>query len=335
MPASAFDGHGVRDEAPIGDGPGIQLPWVKPASSQSVLYRDDGRLNVAGVALAFAVATNSILALGFAQDVIWLCFLCWLCLPLNMVFVIYGGNEFEEPRGDADHIAALSIWCAFEGLLLKKAQAHVALLLQAAMDDGPSRTHVCKHSVETIASVAWALLMGVLLVLIALRRAKHVAALRMTYLGFGLIVLLVNPALLFGCATETVFPFHAGMLSSSLVGAWLLLVAAVSSPARRAELRRWLHAASVRQRLHQLHERYLGLEPYAPVPTAPAADVVVEETRLCVICHDALMTHVIVPCGHHCLCTGCAETKAITSCPLCRASVESFLRVWGPVGRMR
>lgn len=55
----------------------------------------------------------------------------------------------------------------------------------------------------------------------------------------------------------------------------------------------------------------------------------------CVICHDCPAQHAIIPCGHNCLCNGCAQTlhdnAAIEQyCPLCRGSIESTLKVFMP-----
>jgi hypothetical protein len=53
-------------------------------------------------------------------------------------------------------------------------------------------------------------------------------------------------------------------------------------------------------------------------PAAPAAQA---EEELCVMCLDARKDHIILPCGHQCVCKGCAgqltRTKTPT-CPLCR-----------------
>lgn len=36
---------------------------------------------------------------------------------------------------------------------------------------------------------------------------------------------------------------------------------------------------------------------------------------------------VLLPCGHHCLCRGCASNLVI--CPLCRAPIENRVRTFG------
>ena len=42
----------------------------------------------------------------------------------------------------------------------------------------------------------------------------------------------------------------------------------------------------------------------------------------CTVCLDALNTHVLVPCGHKCVCAGCAEkVRAHGHCPICRTQI--------------
>jgi len=42
----------------------------------------------------------------------------------------------------------------------------------------------------------------------------------------------------------------------------------------------------------------------------------------CAVCMDAPNTHVLVPCGHKCVCAGCSERiRERGHCPMCRAAV--------------
>jgi hypothetical protein len=69
----------------------------------------------------------------------------------------------------------------------------------------------------------------------------------------------------------------------------------------------------------------LGVPPAAPAPHPDA-----EET-MCVVCFDAAKDHLIVPCGHQCVCAGCAEqlTKTITpTCPVCRQPIQHTVKVF-------
>jgi hypothetical protein len=63
-------------------------------------------------------------------------------------------------------------------------------------------------------------------------------------------------------------------------------------------------------------------------PAAPHTDA--EET-MCVVCFDAPKDHLIVPCGHQCVCAGCAEllTKTRTpTCPVCREPIQQTVKVF-------
>jgi len=49
----------------------------------------------------------------------------------------------------------------------------------------------------------------------------------------------------------------------------------------------------------------------------------------CAICLGGVKTHLLLPCGHKCLCTSCAtEYAAIATCPICRGRVEQIHRVY-------
>jgi hypothetical protein len=48
----------------------------------------------------------------------------------------------------------------------------------------------------------------------------------------------------------------------------------------------------------------------------------------CVICLDSVVTHLVTPCGHYCLCEGCS--KNLRQCPVCRGDAESVVRVFKP-----
>ena len=58
--------------------------------------------------------------------------------------------------------------------------------------------------------------------------------------------------------------------------------------------------------------------------TPPASN---DEEVFCVVCMAGERTHLLVPCGHKCLCEGCATMREWTECPICRAAVLAYLRV--------
>ena len=55
------------------------------------------------------------------------------------------------------------------------------------------------------------------------------------------------------------------------------------------------------------------------------------EETMCVVCFDAPKDHLIVPCGHQCVCAGCAEQLTNTrtpTCPVCRAPIQQTVKVF-------
>ncbi|GAB0093840.1 E3 ubiquitin-protein ligase LRSAM1 [Sergentomyia squamirostris] len=48
----------------------------------------------------------------------------------------------------------------------------------------------------------------------------------------------------------------------------------------------------------------------------------------CVVCMDAKIGIIFIPCGHLCVCTGCHQS--VSNCPMCRASIDQRIRVIQP-----
>merc|ERR1719502_38526 len=47
----------------------------------------------------------------------------------------------------------------------------------------------------------------------------------------------------------------------------------------------------------------------------------------CVICFDGPASHLVVPCGHQCVCHKCVlAQRCVTMCPICRGGVEACVR---------
>ena len=59
-----------------------------------------------------------------------------------------------------------------------------------------------------------------------------------------------------------------------------------------------------------------------PVNPTPADD----SHKLCVVCLVEPADHVLLPCGHVCVCKRCAAS--VTTCPMCRADVSERKRVY-------
>jgi hypothetical protein len=84
---------------------------------------------------------------------------------------------------------------------------------------------------------------------------------------------------------------------------------------------------STAMRLQDAQQR-LGKSIVPPAAPAPHPDA--EET-MCVVCMDAAKDHIIVPCGHQCVCARCAEQLTKTRspmCPVCREPIIQTMRVF-------
>mmetsp|Transcript_77330 Transcript_77330/g.125477 ORF Transcript_77330/g.125477 Transcript_77330/m.125477 type:complete len:112 (-) Transcript_77330:481-816(-) len=57
------------------------------------------------------------------------------------------------------------------------------------------------------------------------------------------------------------------------------------------------------------------------------ADAAVNE---CVVCMESEKSHILVPCGHQCVCKVCAVNLVSTkqACPVCRAPVSQVIKVY-------
>ena len=67
-------------------------------------------------------------------------------------------------------------------------------------------------------------------------------------------------------------------------------------------------------------------------PVAEEPPVPLPITGECAVCLDAPNTHVLVPCGHKCVCSTCAETlgkqKQGNLCPICRTQIVWVCEVY-------
>lgn len=67
--------------------------------------------------------------------------------------------------------------------------------------------------------------------------------------------------------------------------------------------------------------------------TSPSsASTVAEDGGLCRLCLDKKADHVVLPCGHLCMCEGCVEWDRddINLCPVCDGEVANTIRVVFP-----
>ena len=67
----------------------------------------------------------------------------------------------------------------------------------------------------------------------------------------------------------------------------------------------------------------------SPPAAPPKASAEGDKDDECVICWNATATHVVVPCGHLCMCPECVP-KELGSCPVCRAPMAHVMKVYRP-----
>ena len=55
-----------------------------------------------------------------------------------------------------------------------------------------------------------------------------------------------------------------------------------------------------------------------------------EELSCCVVCMDKPITHIMIPCGHHCVCEGCSGKLMANRqlCPICQGACAMSVRVF-------
>lgn len=63
------------------------------------------------------------------------------------------------------------------------------------------------------------------------------------------------------------------------------------------------------------------------IPNYDIASIKVYEITECVVCLSADSTHIMIPCGHRCMCQDCSSQigKMHNRCPICRRDVISVI----------
>ena len=95
-----------------------------------------------------------------------------------------------------------------------------------------------------------------------------------------------------------------------------------SGPLRELLRRCWSAWPNERPTMRRVLE---AIDPMAAEVQERAREAAKEE-RLCVVCWDREKSHILIPCGHLCVCE--ADSRGIRACPLCRAKVSSAHRVF-------
>ncbi|XP_070501652.1 E3 ubiquitin-protein ligase LRSAM1-like [Chironomus tepperi] len=69
-------------------------------------------------------------------------------------------------------------------------------------------------------------------------------------------------------------------------------------------------------------------EPKSPTSSASSSHDATTNAAECVICMDAVTRVIFLPCGHLCCCISCSSD--LTSCPMCRGTIERKIKVIQP-----
>jgi hypothetical protein len=115
--------------------------------------------------------------------------------------------------------------------------------------------------------------------------------------------------------------------------------AALEAAAAAAVEQRRLKEEAAKVELQRLEEEMAVLDErrrqvqaqQAQLGGGTTVSVTNEEDYLCVLCLDAPKDHIIVPCGHQCVCGVCANKLAKTKtpqCPLCRGAIRETMKVF-------
>jgi hypothetical protein len=108
-----------------------------------------------------------------------------------------------------------------------------------------------------------------------------------------------------------------------------LIEANVEVMKSKLEVAKWVkESVKMHDEWHDLseeHEEVVKLTTYLQRKLALSEEAPPEE---CCVCSDARRSHAMIPCGHRCVCAGCA-TENFSTCPICRAVVENVVEIYG------
>ena len=99
----------------------------------------------------------------------------------------------------------------------------------------------------------------------------------------------------------------------------------IAAEVEAAETREVLRVVAEQEARERAAAEAAAAEATNPPPPEPPQAPAPAKAE-CVVCLDAEATHVVVPCGHICLCGDC--TQNLPHCPLCRTVVLQTMRVF-------
>lgn len=74
-------------------------------------------------------------------------------------------------------------------------------------------------------------------------------------------------------------------------------------------------------------------QPIVLSPVSEDAEESADADGLCVLCWDREADHVLVPCGHLCLCRNCSRREVLSGglkgeCPVCKSKIDQAVKVF-------
>lgn len=143
----------------------------------------------------------------------------------------------------------------------------------------------------------------------------------------ALLLMIGNLALCYYCG-DTTAPYPPSFTDSFVTimaapGIWLTAAIALT-PANRSVLRLWIFQVCDTRARGVVVTNDDHSKPVSPTRAHP------DDGSLCVVCVDVPANHVIIPCGHVCLCDICSKhsNSSMSLCPICRTPAERIMQVF-------
>ena len=177
---------------------------------------------------------------------------------------------------------------------------------------------------------------GLMIYMVVNRRVTLWHALRTTYGTSGVVAIVGNSILHIrqaeGGSLPIYYPCGFSFEHAILLPATYIVIAALATPRNRESLRMLLlRGVRVGEPVGESGTPTLELPLSTHIIASPeAAAMGCGQTlaHLCVVCLDSKSTHLVVPCGHKCLCAGCAVLDGWDTCPVCCTAATSLCKVF-------
>jgi hypothetical protein len=89
----------------------------------------------------------------------------------------------------------------------------------------------------------------------------------------------------------------------------------------------------VEQRKKQRRREVVDMATISPSSSNDRTSEMIHDREHCVVCMSTKKTHILVPCGHMCVCEGCAASiqsgnREDRKCPICRTVSVQIIKVF-------